>query len=185
MTRTTRIRLGAWTFFVAACLGTVLWPVDAEAGRSYAVPQAPCEQVGATAKARNGETYRCEQRKDDLCPKWHWVYRPDKPKGSWTPRPGSPCPKCSPSPSATASNSPSAAVTTTHSSSPKPSTSNTPAAPATATPQGEDFNNHPGMLPVTGTAENVAALAAIIGALLILLGGAAIAITKPWRRYDT
>lgn len=187
MTRITRIRLGLGTFAVAAAMGLILWPVDAEAGRTYAVRGEPCSPVGAKLQNRAGTWYVCQQRKDDPCAVWHALHPIP---GNWGSGPPAACPKCSLSPSASVD--PSVTATTTHSSNPGPATSSTTAAPsatpqgsATSQPGGEDYNHHRNTLPVTGTAENVAALAAIVGALLILLGGAAIAITKPWRRYDT
>lgn len=181
-----RIRLAVATAALTA-VGAMLWsPTAAEAGRDYAVPQAPCDTVGAQRQARNGETYRCEQRRGDDCPVWHWVWRPDKPKGGWTPRSGAPCARCSPSPSASVSSSekPSASASPPSSqmSSATPSRSATAhsTSPTAAAPGGEDYNNHPGTLPVTGRGT---ALLAIAGAALVLLGGGALwAGRKPRRR---
>lgn len=67
----------------------------------------PADQVGKTAQleTRNGlQTYRCEQRPDDQCPVWHWVYNPDVPKGQTA---ATGCPEC---PSAPPSSAPPPAV---------------------------------------------------------------------------
>lgn len=180
------IRLAVATAALTA-VGAMLWsPTAAEAGRDYAVPQAPCDTVGEQRQARNGETYRCEQRRGDDCPVWHWVWRPDKPKGGWAPRSGAPCAKCPPSPSASVSPSGKPSVSASPSPSkpgnakPSRSTNTHSTSSTAATPGGEDYNNHPGTLPVTGPR---AALLAIAGAALVLLGGGALwAGRKPRRR---
>ncbi len=66
-------------------------------------PGAACpdDKVGKTSQlqTRNGlQTYRCEQRPDDDCPVWHWVYDPGVPVGQ---TPADRCPQCPTSPPAT------------------------------------------------------------------------------------
>lgn len=163
----------------AVFVGLSLTPVPAEAGSHYAVPQGRCDKVGEQRPARNGETYRCEQRRGDDCPLWHWVYRPDKPQGSWSPRPGQPCTKCSasarPSPSRSAQPSKSVSATPSQSATAHSTTTGT-----TTTPPGEDENGHPGTLPVTGPR---AALLAIAGTATVMLGAGALWFgRKPRRR---
>ncbi len=128
--------------------------------------------VGQTGVARNGEHYRCEQHEGDDCPRWHWVYNPQTPRGSWSPRPHGPCdcpPSTTPSPSGTPSSSPS----------PSPSTSvsaaGTPTATSTSnTPVGKE-------LPVTGTTPYWTAGA---GLVLLLTGtGVMVAGHRRQRRF--
>lgn len=170
MTSTTRRRLigAALTLFLAV-VGTGLLAGPADAG-SYVIPQAECSTPGKVGYAKNGERYRCEKREGDTCFRWRWVYRADKPVGSWSPRTSlTPCRKCSPTPSPSTPTATSVGTGPSSSTSPKPSA--TPAGgPTPSGPGGEDFNHHR-TLPVTGPG---AAALAIVGAAVVFLGAAAL-----------
>ncbi len=100
-----RIRFLLAAASAAAALVLAAWPAAAHAGEDnnhHPAPRpgvaCPAGMVGQTAQLQthdNGlQTYRCEQREDDPCPVWHWVYNPDVPAGQ---TPARACPEC-PSP---------------------------------------------------------------------------------------
>src|SRR5213076_2265565 len=63
---------------------------------AHVVAGAACEHAGATGANKKGVAYRCEQRRGEDCPHWHWVYNPATPTGTRSAWPVGPCGQCTP-----------------------------------------------------------------------------------------
>ncbi len=169
--RFTKSTLVGAALITGAAVAALSLPAAASGG--HVVPGSECKTVGQTGVARNGSTYRCEQHEGDDCPRWHWIYNPQVPRGSWSPRPHGPCdcpPSTTPSPSGTPSSSPS------------PSTSVSAAGTPTATSTSTGTTTVGNELPVTGPATYWTAGA---GLFLLVLGAGAIAAGRRRQRRFT
>ncbi len=165
LNRPTRIAAGAGILVAAVAVlllsaGNVGYASDHPVRRGDA-----CQQIGAEAKDKSGDVYRCEQRDGASCPSWHAKH--PKP-GPWPSVSPCQCPSksTSPSPSKSASTSPSVSVSPSKTASPKPSTTTAQPAPST-TPVAAT-------LPVTG-ADNTVLWIGMAGAAMVV-GGACLLI---------
>lgn len=143
-------------------------------GSGYAsagvVPGGTCTTPGVVAR-HGTQQYRCWQKPGEVCPHWHWVYRPDVPKSTRTAWPAAPCTACSPT--ATPPMTPPATTPPVATSSPTPTPAGVPRPVDTTPPAAVDVPvatqppTTTGTLPVTGAPAGVTAL---VGLLLALAG---------------